>query len=232
MARTGYKITVYLDDNPNSPTYMQTYEVREYDDVACPIGSENLVLLSNQCEISLTGYTGYRILIYQNTLTGEIISEREFDAECEETSTEPIWTDTEIPYCEVDARGVNTGYKIVHQRDINVNSPTYNEIREQRWKDPECSGGESSDCPNWEEQSRSCHITADGCAVTFDGTADVVQMDVNPLSDSFGRIRTINVEDSNCANCTETTFTWVDQGYFCGDEDPICSNGIREDDEE
>ena len=51
MARTGYKIVTYLDDNPYSPTYMETYEVREYDDVTCPTSDDNWVLITNQCEI-------------------------------------------------------------------------------------------------------------------------------------------------------------------------------------
>lgn len=230
MARTGYKIVTYLDDNPNSPTYMETYEVREYDDVTCPTSEDDWVLITNQCEIVLTGYTGYRIRIYRNFTTDGYREERELDPECQETSTEPVWKDTEIPYCETTDKGINTGYKIVHQRDINPNSPTYNNERVQRWKDPECSGGESSDCPRWEEQSRTCHVTVDNCVATFDGTADVTQMDVNPLSESYGKIRVINVEDSNCDNCTNTTFSWVEVGYVCGDEDPICSNGITEDD--
>lgn len=228
--RNGYKITVYLDDNPYSPTYMETYEVREYDDATCPLGDENLKLLTDTCEIVLSGFTGYRIRIYQNTLTGEIINERFPDPTCEETDTDPVWVNIDEPYCEVDSRGVNTGYKIQHQKDINPNSPTYGTVREQKWKDPECSGGESSDCPRWEEQSRTCHVTVDNCVATFDGTADVTQMDVNPLSESYGKIRVINVEDSNCDNCTNTTFSWVEVGYVCGDEDPICSNGITEDD--
>ena len=50
MARTGYKIVTYLDDNPYSPTYMETYEVREYDDVTCPTSDDNWVLITDECE--------------------------------------------------------------------------------------------------------------------------------------------------------------------------------------
>ena len=227
MARTGYKIVTYLDDNPYSPTYMETYEVREYDDVTCPTSEDDWVLITDECEIVLTGFTGYRIRIYRNFTTDGYREERELDPECEETSTEPVWRDTEIPYCETTDQGINTGYKIVHQRDINPNSPTYNNERVQRWKDPEC--GDNA-CPIWDEVSRTCHISVSNCVATFDGTADVVQIDTNPLSESYNRTRTINVEDSSCDNCTNTTFDWVDVGYVCGDEDPICSNGITEDD--
>ena len=231
MARNGYKITVYLDDNPDSPTYMQTYEVREFDDETCPINGNHLVLITEECEIVLTGYTGYIIRIYQNQLTGEIINEKELNTTaCEPTNVDPVWVDIEDPYCETDSRGVSTGYKIVHQRDTNPNSPTYNTVRENKWLDPSCKDSGSSECPIWEEQSRTCHLIASNCVATFDGTADVTQMDVNPLSESYGKIRVINVEDSNCDNCTNTTFSWVEVGYVCGYEDPICSNGITEDD--
>ena len=91
MARTGYKIITYLDDNPYSPTYMETYEVREYDDVTCPTSDDNWMLITDECEIVLTGFTGYRIRIYFNKTTSEFREERELDIECDETSTEPVW---------------------------------------------------------------------------------------------------------------------------------------------
>lgn len=226
MARTGYKIVTYLDDNPYSPTYMETYEVREYDTSTCPLGNENLVLIDDQCEIVLTGYTGYRIRIYYNTLTQEYIHERTLDPECEESSTDEIWIDEGEPYCETDSRGINTGYMIQIQRQINPTLPNYDERRELRYKSPDC--GENA-CPIWEEVSRSCHIAVVNCVATFDGTADVVQIDTNQLSDSYNRTRTINVKDDDCDNCTSTTFSWVDVGDVCGDDEIICENGITED---
>lgn len=225
--RNGYKIVVYLDDNPNSPTYMQTYEVREYDESTCPIGDENLELLVDQCEIVLTGYTGYRIRIYQNILTSEIINERTLDDECEETNSEPVWRQDSEPSCEVNEHGLNTGYMFVIETDINPNSQTYGETRTRRWKDPQCG---ANYCARWEEMSRTCHIAVENCVATLDGTADVVEMDVNSLSPTYEQTRTINVKDDNCDNCTNTTFSWVDVGDVCGDDDFLCENGITEDD--
>lgn len=226
MARTGYKITVYLDDNPLSPTYMHTYEERTLDETACPIPTDDLVLVSNECEIVLTGYTGYRLEIYYNRTTGEYTEQRVLDPECRESSTDEQWVNSGSPYCETNESGINTGYMLQLQVQMNPNLANYGETRTQRYKSPECGG---NDCAIWEEVSRQCHVAVYDCVATFDGTADVVQIDISPLSPTYNQTRQINVESTaTCDNCTSTTFKWVDMGDVCGDDSLICTNGLTE----
>lgn len=225
MARTGYKIYICLDDNPNSPTYMQTYTERVEDQTDCPVEVDDLILVSNECEVTLTGRTGYRILIYYNRGTGEYTEVREEDEECIPSSTDEQWVASGNPYCETTTAGTNTGYMIQVEVQKNIELPNYGEIRYDRYKSPECG---ANDCAVWDEVSRSCHITIDNCATTFDGTADVVQIDVSPLSATYNQTRTVNVEDSDCDNCTESVFSWVLVGDMCGDDSLLCSNGIQQ----
>lgn len=225
MAKTGYKITVYLDDNPLSPTYMQTYEERTLDEETCPIETDDLVLVSSECEIDLSGYTGYRLEIYYNRTTGEYTENRVEDPECIESSDEEQWVASGSPYCETTDKGVNTGYMLQLQVQMNPELANYGEKRYQRWKSPECG---SNDCPIWDEVSRQCHIEVTDCVATFDGTSDIVQIDINPLSTTYNQTRTANKEDSDCENCTQTVFSWVLVGDMCGDDSLLCSNGIQQ----
>lgn len=225
MAKTGYKIVVYLDDNPQSPTYMQTYEERVLDETSCPISEDDLVLISNECEVSATGYTGYRLEIYYNRTTGEYVENRVLDSECEASSTEEQWVNSGSPYCETTEKGINTGYMIQLQVQMNPNIASYGETRTQRYKSPECGG---NNCAIWEDIQKQCHIEVTNCMTTFDGTADISQIDSNPLSDTYNHTRTINKQDSDCENCTETTFSWLEVGTMCGDDELLCRNGIQQ----
>ena len=225
MARTGFKVTIYLDDNPSSSGYMQTYEERVEDTFACPTSEDNWVLISSNCEIVMSGYTGYRLLTYYNTVSGEYRYVREEDAECDESSTEEQWVNSGSPYCETTEQGLNTGYMLQLQVQMNPNLPNYGETRYQRYKSPECGG---NNCPQWELVSKQCHISVANCVATFDGTADIVEIDVNPLSESYNQTRTVNKEDSDCENCTTSLFSWVLVGDMCGDDSLLCENGIQE----
>lgn len=225
MARTGYKIVVYLDDNPLSPTYMQTYEEKVLDETTCPISEDDLVLISNECEVSISGYTGYRLEIYYNRTTGEYVENRVEDPECVESSTDEQWVNSGSPYCETTEKGINTGYMLQLQVQMNPNLANYGETRTQRYKSPECGG---NNCPIWDDLQDTCHIAVNDCVATFDGTSDIMQIDINPLSETFNQTRTVNKEDNDCENCTETTFSWVVVGDMCGDDDLLCSNGIQQ----
>ena len=225
MAKTGYKIVVYLDDNPLSPTYMQTYEERVLDETSCPISEDDLVLISNECEVSISGYTGYRLEIYYNRTTGEYVENRVLDSECEASSTEEQWVNSGSPYCETTEKGINTGYMLQLQVQMNPNLANYGETRTQRYKSPECGG---NNCAIWEDIQKQCHIEVIDCVATFDGTADISQIDNNPLSDTYNQTRTINKQDSDCENCTQTTFSWLEVGTMCGDDELLCSNGIQQ----
>lgn len=226
MARTGYKITVYLDDNPNSPTYGETYTARTLDSGACPVAEDDLVMVGNQCEIGISGLTGYRIITYYNRTTGEYTEVREEDPECEPSTAEEQWVNSGSPYCETTEQGLNTGYMLQLQVQVNQNLPNYGATRYSRYKSPECGG---NGCASWNDIQTQCHIAVNDCVATFDGTEDVTQIDVNPLSETYNQTRTINRESSgNCQNCTETTFSWVDVGEMCGDDDMLCGEGLQQ----
>ena len=154
MARTGYKIIVYLDDNPLSPTYMETYEERTLDESTCPIPHNDLVLVSSECEINLDGYTGYRINIYYYRTTGEYSEEKEEDPECAPSSTEEQWVASGSPYCETNEQGVNTGYMLQLQVQMNINLENYGATRTARYKSPECG---SNTCAVWDNIQQQCH---------------------------------------------------------------------------
>lgn len=224
--RTGYKITVYLDDNPNSPTYGETYTARTLDSGACPVAEDDLVMVGNQCEIDISGMTGYRIITYYNNTTGEYTEVREEDPECEPSTSEEQWVNSGSPYCETTEQGLNTGYMLQLQVQVNQNLPNYGATRYSRYKSPDCGG---NGCATWNDIQTQCHIAVNDCVATFDGTEDVTQIDVNPLSETYNQTRTINRESSgNCQNCTETTFSWVDVGEMCGDDDMLCGEGLQQ----
>lgn len=228
MARhkSGYKVTVYIDDNPNSPTYGQTFEVREMDTTNCPVQGEDVRdLILTECEIGLSGYTGNRINIYWNETQQKYDEEVVADAECEPSPTGENWVNSGTPYCETTDRGINTGYMLQPQIQMNSNLSNYGEVRISRYKSNEC---ESNDCAIWDEVQSQCHIDVYNCVPTFDGTEDVTQIDINPLSDTYNQTRTVNKEGSGCTNCTETTFTWEDVGTMCGDDAFLCSEGLQQ----
>lgn len=223
--RTGYKITVYLDDNPLSPTYMETYEEKTLDEETCPIPTDDLVLVSNECEITLSGYSGYRIATYYNTTTGEYTTEKVEDPDCVASSTDEQWVNSGTPYCEVSDKGVNTGYMLQLQVQSNINLENYRETRVNRYKSPDCG---SNVCAIWDDIQKQCHILVVDSNLKLDGTSDVSQIDINPLSTTYNQTRTINRQDEECVNITETVFNWVDLGTLCGDNEVLCNNGIQE----
>lgn len=223
--RTGYKITVYLDDNPLSPTYMETYEEKTLDEETCPIPTDDLVLVSNECEMTLSGYSGYRIATYYNTTTGEYTTEKVEDPDCVASSTDEQWVNSGSPYCEVSDKGVNTGYMLQPQVQSNINLENYGETRVSKYKSPDCG---SNGCAIWDDIQKQCHMLVTDCNIRFDGTSDVSQIDINPLSSTYNQTRTINRQDNDCVNCTQTVFSWVDLGTMCGDNELLCNNGIQE----
>lgn len=223
--RTGYKITVYLDDNPLSPTYMQTYQEKTLDEETCPIPTDDLVLVSNECEITLSGYSGYRIATYYNTTTGEYTTEKVEDPDCVASSTDEQWVNSGTPYCEVSDKGVNTGYMLQLQVQSNINLENYRETRVNRYKSPDCG---SNGCAIWDDIQKQCHILVVDSNLRLDGTSDVSQIDINPLSSTYNQTRTINRQDEECVNSTNAVFSWVDLGTMCGDNEVLCNNGIQE----
>lgn len=225
MEYTGYKIIQYIDDNPNSPTYGHTWEEKVYDFENCSLGDDNWIVITDGCELDVTGYTGNRITVYYNSKTDSYSSVTVYDESCVASSSEEIWEATGEERCE-KVNGAYTGYKIQIQKQTNRNLANYGQKREYKYISPDCKRNIS--CAVWDEISRSCHIAVNNCNLTFDGTADVVQIDSNPLSETYNKTRTINVEDTGtCTNCTETTFAYTEIGDFCGYD--VCYSGLTDD---
>ena len=220
MAYTGYKIIQYIDDNPNSSGYGQVWTERVLDIENCPTDADNWTLVSSECEMDTSGYTGNRIDTYYNSGTSEYSSTTYADASCTASTEEENWIDSGDTYCELDEDGNYTGWGIQLQYQANANLLNYGETREVRVPDETCSAFTE---PDWEEVSRQCHIAADDkCRLYFDGTADVVEIDVNPSSETFNQTRTINElsEDCICVACDEIVDEWRYVDDYCGNSVP------------
>ena len=67
MALTGYRITKYLDVNPQSPTFNTTREERVYDAQHCSGDVANWEVVTSYCELSGGSRTGYYITTEMDT---------------------------------------------------------------------------------------------------------------------------------------------------------------------
>ena len=105
MAYTGYKIIQYIDDNPNSSGYGQVWTERVLDIENCPTDADNWTLVSSECEMDTSGYTGNRIDTYYNSGTSEYSSTTYADASCTASTEEENWVDSGDTYCELDEDG-------------------------------------------------------------------------------------------------------------------------------
>ena len=216
MANTGYKVTLYIDDNPNSSGYGQTWTEREWDASHCPVDG-HWTEITSLCEATTSGYTGYKTTVYYNELTGQYSSTTVYDSSCPNSSMDELWIDSGDPFCEMDEEFLYTGYQVQHQVQRNSNLLNYGEERDERTPSSACSYTIE---PVWEEIYRTCHVIAHETTgeLTFDGTAEVLQIDTNPSSSSFNETRTVVEESEECnyVQCEETTNEWVYQGDYCG----------------
>lgn len=226
MAYTGYLIILYIDDNPNSSGYGETWTERVLNENTCPSdGDGEWSLVSSQCEMDTSGFTGYRVNVYYNDALNQYSSTTVADAACStsaETYTEEeIWVNSGDPYCQIDEDGNYTGWGVQLQVQKNFNLPNYGETKEVRTSMAECSGQTEA---QWEEISRQCHIVTNmiNCSLTFDGTADVLQIDVNPSSPTYNTTRTINEEseDCYCEVCDSVEYEWRYVDDICGIQMP------------
>lgn len=222
MGYTGYKIIQYIDENPNSSGYGQTWTERVLDSSNCPSGDSSWNLISSSCEAVTSGYTGRRINIYYNNVTGEYSSTTESDSSCTESSSVEDWVDSGDTYCERDENGIYTGWGIQLQVQRNSNLLNYGETREVRFSSTTCSDETN---PEWETISTNCKVVADmlTCRLYFDGTADILQIDVNPSSPTFNQTRIITgfSEDCVCEACDSVEESWRYVADYCGNQMPV-----------
>ena len=232
MAYTGYKIIQYIDDNPKSSTYGQTWTERVPDNVFCPAGVNEWTLVASSCQADTSGFTGYRINTYYNDATNEYSSVTVSDSSCKQSSLEEVWLDYGSVYCEQNDNGTYTGWGIQEQKQTNSNLLNYGEIRKVRVANASCQDETS---PTWEEITRQCHVAPDfsNCNIQFDGTVDVTQIDTNPSSPTFNEIRTITdySEDCVCEICDSVDTEWRYVDDYCGNVVPVVYQltGLTED---
>lgn len=222
MAYTGYLIIQYIDENPNSPTYGETWTERQLDTTHCPAdGGGEWELISTFCESDTSGYTGNRINTYYNSVTGEYSSTTAPDASCTASSTEENWVNSGDVYCEITEEGVYTGWGIQLQVQRNSNLLNYGKTREIRVANASCSAHTE---PIWQTLSTNCHIVTDEltCYLTYDGTADLLQIDNNPSSPTFNQTRTITdeSEECQCEACDRIEYEWRFVDDICGIQMP------------
>lgn len=222
MAYTGYKIIQYIDDNPKSSTYGQTWTERVPDNVFCPSGVNEWTLVASSCQADTSGFTGYRINTYYNDATNEYSSVTVSDSSCKQSSLEEVWLDYGSVYCEQNDNGTYTGWGIQEQKQANSNLLNYGEIRKVRVANASCQDETS---PTWEEITRQCHVAPDfsNCNIQFDGTVDITQIDTNPSSPTFNEIRTITdySEDCVCEICDSVDTEWRYIDDYCGNVVPV-----------
>lgn len=220
MGYTGYKVIQYIDDNPNSPTYGETWTELVLDTEHCPNGSGDWELVSSNCELSTSGYTGRRVYTYYNNVTNEYSSTTSADSSCKTSSLDEIWTNSGDSYCEQDEDGKYTGYGLQRQVQTNSNLINYMEIRDVRVAKTECLAKLE---PEWQDLYKVCHIEQNpGGTLYYDGTADILQIDINPSSESYNQTRTINVPDESCAviECDSIVEEWKFVDDYCGNQVP------------
>lgn len=114
----------------------------------------NWVDETNYCEITEQGqHTGYRIYVQVDTnpYSSTYNQRRETkltDSECAQGGGN--WQPFGDPYCEIDSKGLYTGYQLIDMMDMDEKSPTYLQIRtERRYDETACPKQDPT--PHWIE---------------------------------------------------------------------------------
>lgn len=224
MSRTGYKIEVYMDANPYSPTYGQERTERILDTTECVTQQPaNYVHVYTYCEMNPNGsYTGNCVKVYEDV---EPLSPT-YGNQMEEVYTDGVLCPPDSPdadwqqidqYCEQIAyqpsgKLGNSGYMVTVYRDMGEYSPTYGQTRETREQDlVHCTPPSTED--TWIIVSETCHLENG----VQDGTKDVVRVNTNEYSPNYnnGTYETINVPDAVMCPPDPTAPTWTETSYFC-----------------
>ena len=224
MSRTGYKIEVYMDANPYSPTYGQERTERILDTTECVTQQPaNYVHVYTYCEMNPNGsYTGNCVKVYEDVeplspTYGNQMEEVYTDGVlCPPDSADADWQQID-QYCEQIAyqpsgKLGNSGYMVTVYRDMGEYSPTYGQTRETREQDlVHCTPPSTEDV--WVIISETCHLV-DGLK---DGTKDVVRVNTNEYSPNYndGQSETINVEDLTMCPLDPESPVWTETSYVC-----------------
>ena len=158
--------------------------------------------------------TGYIITVYQDINPSSptfntVREERTLDSENCPTSASSNWIEY-TRYCEMNERGMYSGYEIIIYMDVEPLSPTYNQTREERVQN-------TTDCPedaataNWQNIGEPfCRqmIYMPGGLLGNDGYIVQQQQDMNEYSETADQIRDIATQDLEDCPLPNTEPVW------------------------
>lgn len=227
MALTGYRITEYIDVNPNSPTYNQTRQERTADSGCSPVAA-NWVELTSFCELDEHGkVTGYYIHVQVDQAEGSDtygqtreVKETAASGQCVDANDNPNWIIDPYynSYCETKTYEPSmivgdTGRFITRIIDDNVYSPTYNTAVESAFTESDWIFSDPFPCetpntsPIIEELSAACELVNG----ENDGYIIINGIDKNPYSSTY--LSTLTVREENLTRCPVAAsyiFQWSD----------------------
>ena len=231
MALTGYEIITYIDVNPNSPTYNETYTARTYNSGDCRVDVSNWTVISQNCEVISGSITGYYVTIEQDTnpesdTYGQTRSTRVYNATtCPPPSTNADWQidPTFNSYCETmyyEPAHVlgNTGREIVRLVDMNMHSSTYGSSTLSAMTSSGCSAPSTS--PILEVTSSYCQIDGSGHRT---GYLIETGIDTNVYSPTYLQTATITEYDET--SCPVTSSGECNSFHFIGKSPNITYSG-------
>ena len=147
-------------------------------------------------------YTGYRINEYmdvnpQSPTFQETEEDRVLDASCSGTSANWVVI---AEYCEM-TDGINTGYYITEEMDVDMESSTYGQTRQTKVTDTTKCPPPSTD-PKWSEDESSsyCEVKTyePGHVTGYTGYKMSHQYDGNRFSATFGQWKWERIATSGC----------------------------------
>lgn len=227
MALTGYRITEFIDVNPNSPTYNQTRQERTADSGCSPVAA-NWVELTSFCELDEHGkVTGYYIHVQVDQAEGSDtygetreVKETAASGQCVDANDNPNWIIDPYynSYCETKTYEPSmvvgdTGRFITRIIDDNVYSPTYNTAVESAFTESDWIFSDPFPCetpntsPIIEELSAACELVNG----ENDGYIIINGIDKNPYSSTY--LSTLTVREENLTRCPVAAsyiFQWSD----------------------
>lgn len=230
MAHTGYKIIVYIDLNPQSPTFNTTKEERVADSTNCGVASADWQVISSYCELDDSSQnTGYYIttemdINVDSSTYGEVRENRVQNlTECPLASKDPNWViNVDECYCETmtfpSGLEGETGNFILSMTDENDASPTFGQKQTSAvtildWTDEMAQAMGEFPCeavnmePEIEEISSSCVMIQCNGKTTTNGQKKIFGLDKNPYSLTYLQsMESIIDDEANCPNgCSEDT---------------------------
>lgn len=164
--------------------------------IVCDGTDENWQLVSSYCEYSeaASAYTNYRINIYvdinpSSPTFNTTKTEKTYDATC---STDPATWQLVGSYCELDVQGANTGYYVTQYMDVNTNSPTYGDTKEEKALDEIQCPPPNKD-PNWIKDPK------------FDGYCEQIYYEPGHVEGNSGYWIDQEIDDNRLSPTYQTT---------------------------